>query len=280
MNHKFAEEHEMISKARENFSKNKRIINIRDDFFHKICWLSAIGTESDHSLKFHSLEFLKLSTLIFFLLIRLTEFVAVRFNTFFFTSIKIIKSLVARSYALVWTMKFVRYSSVFELKLIKNQIVLGAVTFSISAAVLAWCRAVFDNKIIYQRFKTVRDLMLQQHNRLKDFAVEFVRNVKICAQYSSAAHQNKAWQDLNVLIINAKKRQKRVKKSIRFMKRRWSDETMNQLMLGIKDHHIVNEVVKLVKKYSINFEKIMKRLQLTCYDPIREEQTRPVRWLV
>ena len=105
--------------------------------------------------------------------------------------------------------------------------------------------------------------MLQQHNRLKNFAVEFMRNVKICAQYSSAVHQNKAWQDLNVLTINAKKRQKRVKKSIRSMKRRWSDETMNQLMLEIRNHHVANETVKLVKKYSINFEKIMKRLQLT-----------------
>ena len=38
---------------------------------------------------------------------------------------------------------------------------------------------------------------------------------------------------------------------------------MNQLMLEIKDHHVANEAVKLVKKYSINFEKIMKRLQLT-----------------
>ena len=40
---------------------------------------------------------------------------------------------------------------------------------------------------------------------------------------------------------------------------------MNQLMLEIKDHHVANEVVKLVKKYSINFEKIIKRLQLTVF---------------
>ena len=66
MNHKSAEEHEMISKARENFSKNQRIINIRDDLFQKICCLSAIETESDHNLKFRSLEFLKLLTFIFF----------------------------------------------------------------------------------------------------------------------------------------------------------------------------------------------------------------------
>ena len=107
--------------------------------------------------------------------------------------------------------------------------------------------------------------MLQQHNHLKEFTIEFVREVKICTQYSSAAHQNKAWQDLNVLIINAEKRQKRVKKSIKFMKRRWSDETMNQLMLEIRNHHVANETVKLVKKYSINFEKIIKRLQLTIF---------------
>ena len=92
-------------------------------------------------------------------------------------------------------------------------------TFSISAAVLAWCRAVSNNKVIYQKLKTIRDLMLQQHNCLKNFAVEFMQKVKIYAQYSSTAHQNRVWQDLNALIINAEKRQKRVKKSIRFMKR-------------------------------------------------------------
>ena len=40
---------------------------------------------------------------------------------------------------------------------------------------------------------------------------------------------------------------------------------MNQLMLGIRNHHVANEVVKLVKKYFINSEKIMKRLQLTVF---------------
>ena len=38
---------------------------------------------------------------------------------------------------------------------------------------------------------------------------------------------------------------------------------MNQLMLEIRDHHVANKIVKLVKKYSIDFEKVMKRLQLT-----------------
>ena len=65
MNHKFAEEHEMISKVRENFSKNKRIINIRDDSFQKICCLSVIETENDHNLKSRSFKFLKLSAFIF-----------------------------------------------------------------------------------------------------------------------------------------------------------------------------------------------------------------------
>ena len=36
-------------------------------------------------------------------------------------------------------------------------------------------------------------------------------------------------------------------------------------MLRIKNHHVANETVKLVKEYSINFEKIMKRLQLTIF---------------
>ena len=149
-------------------------------------------------------------------------------------------------------------------------------TFSIFAAVLAWCRTVSDNEVIYQKFKTIRDLMLQQHNRLKNFAVEFVRDVKICAQYSSAAHQNRAWQDLNALTINAEKRQKRIKRSIRFMKRKWSDETVNQLMLEIKNHHVANEIVKLVKKYFINFEKIIKRLQLTKFK-CRKKMNRSIR---
>ena len=37
---------------------------------------------------------------------------------------------------------------------------------------------------------------------------------------------------------------------------------MNQLMLEIKDHYIANEIVKFIKKYFINFKKIIKRLQL------------------
>ena len=118
--------------------------------------------------------------------------------------------------------------------------------------------------------------MLQQYNRLKNFAVEFVRNVKTYAQYSSAAHQNRAWQDLNILIINAEKRQKRIKESIKFMKRRWSDETVNQLMLEIRNHHVANEAVKLVKKYFINFEKIIKRLQLTVFKH-KEKMSRDIR---
>ena len=40
---------------------------------------------------------------------------------------------------------------------------------------------------------------------------------------------------------------------------------MNQLMFGIRNHYIANEIIKFIKKYSINFEKIMKRLQLTIF---------------
>ena len=40
---------------------------------------------------------------------------------------------------------------------------------------------------------------------------------------------------------------------------------MNQLMFEIKEHHIANEIVKLIKKYFINFEKIIKKLQLTIF---------------
>ena len=42
MKYKFAKEHEMISKTRKNFIKNKRAINIRDDSFQKIYCLSII----------------------------------------------------------------------------------------------------------------------------------------------------------------------------------------------------------------------------------------------
>ena len=51
---------------------------------------------------------------------------------------------------------------------------------------------------------------------------------------------------------------------------------MNQLMLEIKDHHVANEAVKLVKKYSINSEKIMKRLQLTVFK-CRKKMNRNIR---
>ena len=33
-------------------------------------------------------------------------------------------------------------------------------------------------------------------------------------------------------------------------------------MLEIKNHYIANEIVKLIKKYFINFKNVMKRLQL------------------
>ena len=51
---------------------------------------------------------------------------------------------------------------------------------------------------------------------------------------------------------------------------------MNQLMLEIKNHHIANEIVKFIKKYSINFEKIMKKLQLTILK-CREKMNRSIR---
>ena len=66
MNHKFAKEHEMILKAREDFSKNQRIINIRDDFFQKICCLSTIKIKNNYNLKSRSFKFLKFSIFIFF----------------------------------------------------------------------------------------------------------------------------------------------------------------------------------------------------------------------
>ena len=54
---------------------------------------------------------------------------------------------------------------------------------------------------------------------------------------------------------------------------------MNQLMFEIKNHHVANEVVKLVNKYSINLEKIMKRLQLTIFK-CRKKMNRDIRTTV
>ena len=51
---------------------------------------------------------------------------------------------------------------------------------------------------------------------------------------------------------------------------------MNQLMLEVRNHHVANEAVKLVKKYSINSEKIMKRLQLTVFRR-RKKMSRGIR---
>ena len=51
---------------------------------------------------------------------------------------------------------------------------------------------------------------------------------------------------------------------------------MNQLMFEIRNHHVANEIVKLVKKYSINFEKIMKKLQLTVFK-CKEKVNRNIR---
>ena len=65
MNYKSTKEHKMISKTRENFSKNKKIINIHNDLLQKICCLSIIETENDYNLKSRSFEFLKFSAFIF-----------------------------------------------------------------------------------------------------------------------------------------------------------------------------------------------------------------------
>ena len=54
---------------------------------------------------------------------------------------------------------------------------------------------------------------------------------------------------------------------------------MNQLMLEVKNHHVADEIVKLVKKSFINFEKIMKRLQLTILK-CRKKMNRNIRTIV
>ena len=57
MNYKSTKEYRMISKICENFSKNKKTINIRDNLFQKICCLSIIETENDYNLKFYLFKF-------------------------------------------------------------------------------------------------------------------------------------------------------------------------------------------------------------------------------
>ena len=47
-------------------------------------------------------------------------------------------------------------------------------------------------------------------------------------------------------------------------------------MLEVKNHHVADEIVKLVKKYFINLEKIMKRLQLTIFKR-RKKVSRSIR---
>ena len=47
------------------------------------------------------------------------------------------------------------------------------------------------------------------------------------------------------------------------MKRRWSSSTINRLMFEIKNHHFVDENIKLTKRYSNDLQKAVQRLQLT-----------------
>ena len=101
INHKFAKEYKIISKIYENFSKDKKVINICDNFFQKICCLSIIETENNHSLKFFSVKSLKLSSFILSLLIKFIEFFVVYFNIFFSTLIKLIKFFVVQFYMFV-----------------------------------------------------------------------------------------------------------------------------------------------------------------------------------
>ena len=50
-------------------------------------------------------------------------------------------------------------------------------------------------------------------------------------------------------------------------------------MFEIKDYHIMNEIVKLVKKYFINFDKIIKRLQLIIFK-CKKEMNRNIRTII
>ena len=50
-------------------------------------------------------------------------------------------------------------------------------------------------------------------------------------------------------------------------------------MLEIRDHHVANEIVKLAKKYFINLEKIIKRLQFTIFK-CKKKMNRDIRTTV
>ena len=51
---------------------------------------------------------------------------------------------------------------------------------------------------------------------------------------------------------------------------------MNQLMLEVKNHHVANEIIKFVKEYFIDFEKIIKREQLIIFK-CRKKISRDIR---
>ena len=51
---------------------------------------------------------------------------------------------------------------------------------------------------------------------------------------------------------------------------------MNHLLLKIRNHHVANEAVKFVKKNFIDFEKIIKRLQLIIFK-CRKKMNRSIR---
>ena len=50
-------------------------------------------------------------------------------------------------------------------------------------------------------------------------------------------------------------------------------------MLEIRNHYVTNEIVKLIKNYFINFEKIMKRLQLIIFKG-KEKMSRNIRTII
>ena len=56
------------------------------------------------------------------------------------------------------------------------------------------------------------------------------------------------------------------------MKQRWVDSKVDQLMFGIRDHHIGDGAVKLANTYPSNSDKVVQRLQLAVIQP-REKKT-------
>ena len=111
------------------------------------------------------------------------------------------------------------YRTVPELTIVNNEIAIKDKRFENTAAIVKWCRNVEDDETRAQRSKAVRDLVLKQQKILKNFAAKFMQHIQHDPQFSTVARHESEWQDFIIITFNAQQRQKRLKNSIRIMKR-------------------------------------------------------------